>query len=79
MLLSERTLVHVHHAGTEPVAELVEEDGRDESADDIHQVVRLDVDRGAAEEEIEGQCDVEIGMAVLPEQDHQDGACPDVR
>lgn len=77
--LSECALVHMHYAGAEPVAELIEDDGCDESADDVYEVMSLDVYGGAAEEKVEGQGDVEIRMAVFPKQNHQDGTCTDVR
>ena len=59
---------------TEPVAEGIENDRGNESAKHVDEVVGLDVDGGAAEEEIEGQSHVEETVAVAPKEYHQDGA-----
>ena len=70
---------HLHDAGGEMVAEGVEHDSCDESAEHIDEIVGLDIDRGTTEEEVEGQGAEEERVAVLPKQNHQHGAGSHVR
>ena len=75
----QRESGHLHDAGGEMVAEGVEHDSCDESAEHVDEIVGLDIDRGTTEEEVEGQGAEEERVAVLPKQNHQHGAGSHVR
>ena len=73
MLLGEEAVV-------DGVAEVVESKGRGKSAKDIHKIVGTYIDRGAAQENVEGDEEAEIkAILVSPLYQHQDGGYAHVR
>ena len=56
----------------------VKEDPCGQSAEDIHQIVRLNIDRRCTEQDVERQGEEEKASAVRPQQQHQHRAHPDV-